>query len=463
VRPLPARVLPLAWLACALAAAGGCGAPAADSPAAAAGTSDVLGALDTLDVGAAPGSVWPNLAAGPDGALVLSWLEPLAPTTGATPSTAPRGTPHRLRFAALRDGAWTAPRTIAERSDLLVNWSDFPAVVPMGGARLAAWWPVMNPNGDFAYDAVVATSADGGATWSAGARPHRDGTATEHGFVSFVPAGARGDSTAVVWLDGRDYARPAASGADHRMQLAVATLGGDGAPGPERMLDTDVCSCCRTSAARTRGGVVVAYRDRQPGEVRNIAVVRHEAGVWSAPATVHDDGWVIPGCPTNGSAVAAHGDTVAVAWFTAPRDSARVTVALSVDGGRSFRAPVRVDGGSPAGRVGVAVDAEGAALVTWIERVDASARGARWRDAERAARGRPAGDAELRVRRVALDGALGAPQTVAASTAGRGSGFPQVAAAGGAVYLAWTEPASGGAPPRLRVVRARPRPAVAAR
>ena len=31
-------------------------------------------------------------------------------------------------------------------------------------------------------------------------------------------------------------------------------------------------------------------------------------GEWTAPATVFSDGWHIPGCPTNGPAVAARGE-----------------------------------------------------------------------------------------------------------------------------------------------------------
>jgi hypothetical protein len=469
----PLALLPVVVAACARG----------DQAARASEAAGPFAALDRVDVGAAPGSRWPNLAAGPDGALALSWLEPAGGAGTAPPDTAR----HRLRVVTLGpDGRWSAPRTVAEGRDLLVNWADFPAVVPMGAGRLAAWWPVRNPRGDFAYDALVSASRDGGATWSPPRRPHHDGTATEHGFVSFVPPATAGDGGAVVWLDGRDYARGqggahggagggahGAGGPEARMQLVAAPLGADGAPGAEQVVDSSACSCCRTAAARTRRGVVVAYRDRQPGEVRNIAVVRHEpgpgGGAWSAPHTVHDDGWVIPGCPTNGSAVAARGDTVAVAWFTAPRDSARVHVAFSVDGGRTFGPPARVDDGAPAGRVGVAVAADGAALVTWVERApDGPAPGGSWRDAERAAKRRPAGDALWRVRRVAPDGARGPAQTVAPSTPGRAGGFPQIAVAGGpggdAVYLAWTEPAAGGRPSQVQVLRARgPAAAPAAR
>jgi hypothetical protein len=444
----------LAALVAAAALATACDRDAASD----AGTTAPLAALDTIDVGADPGSTWPHLATDGAGRLVLGWLEArsdsVSGASGASgASAAPR---YRLRFSQLDGGGWTAPRTIVDTADFVVNWADFPAVVPMGGERLAAWWPTRQNAGGkagHAYDAIVATSSDGGATWTSGVPVHGDRTATEHGFVSFVPAGPRGDSTGVVWLDGRDYARPVAKPDEHQMQLAAATLGGDGAPTGERMLDTAVCTCCRTSATRTRRGVLVAYRDRKPGEVRDIAIARYENGAWAAPTTLHPDNWVFPGCPVNGAVAAAHGDTVAVAWFTAPDDSARVNVAFSTDGGRTFGAPTRVDDGAPAGRSGVVVDATGAATVTWIERVAPERSRLPWRRAEAQAKGAPVGGAELRARRVTLDGARGPAQTLVLSTEGRTSGFPQIAAIGDTVYLAWTEPASGGRPSRVRVAR----------
>ncbi|HYF24427.1 MAG TPA: sialidase family protein, partial [Baekduia sp.] len=249
-----------------------------------------------------------------------------------------------------------------------------------------------------------------------------------------------------------DYARTVAEPAEHRMQLATRALGA-AAPAGERMLDTMVCSCCRTSAARTRRGVLVAYRDRLPGEVRDIAVARYESGAWSPPVRVHADGWVYPGCPVNGAVLAAHGDTVAVAWFTAPEEKARVNVAFSTDGGRTFGPPTRVDDGSPSGRAAVVVDASGAATVTWLERVAPARARLPWQDAEKQAKGQPVGGAELRARRVALDGARGPSQTLLASTEGRASGFPQLAALGDTVYLAWTDPSADGGPSRVRVAR----------
>jgi hypothetical protein len=414
----------------------------------------VVAPLTMLDVGAQPGSTWPNLASDGSGHIVLSWLE-ASPTvaTGSLQADRAAQSRFRLRVSQLDAGRWTTPRTITDSVDFFVNWADFPAVAPFGADRLVAWWPEKRPGavgGGYAYDAMVVTSRDRGNTWSAPRQMHGDGTPTEHGFVSFVPLG---DSIGAVWLDGRDFSRTVAHPADHNMQLVSASISDTGTPTNEHILDSAVCTCCRTSATRTRRGVVVMYRDRKPGEVRDIAVARYENGEWSAPATLHNDGWVFPGCPVNGAMAASHGDTVAVAWFTAPHDSARVNIAFSTNGGRTFGNPTRVDDGVPVGRVGVLVDTTGSAVVTWIERVAPAVRNSTSGATTSVASPPSADNAELRVRRVALSGTRGPAQVLAISSSGRASGFPQIAALGDTVYLAWTTPPTSGAPSQIRVAR----------
>jgi hypothetical protein len=126
----------------------------------------------------------------------------------------------------------------------------------------------------------------------------------------------------------------------------------------------------------------------------------------------------------NGPALAARGDTVAIAWFTGAQDTARVRVAFSIDGGARFAAPVRVDGGSPAGRVGLTLDTNGDAIVSWLERV-------------------PPEDAEVRVRRVSRSGEMGTPLTISRTRAARASGFPRIVRKGDALIAAWTVPGDG--------------------
>ena len=378
------------------------------------GATEAVFAIDSIASPAGPGSAEPNLTVGPDGRVYMSWLEP-----------ADSG--HALRFSVYDGTTWAAPRTIVARRDFFVNWADFPSLEVLDRGRLAAHWLQRNGRGTYAYGVRIAQSADGGQTWSTPVTPHRDSSQTEHGFVAmWREPGTLG----AVWLDGRKFKKEGHDAANE-MMLVSTTLEPNGTRGPEVRLDERTCDCCQNAAAMTRNGPIVAYRNRSPEEIRDIYVTRRVGGKWLAGVPVHNDNWKIAACPVNGPALAARDNRVALAWFTAADDSARVKVAFSNDDGATFGAPIRVDGGTPAGRVDVALLSDGDALVTWIERVGGET-------------------AAVRVRRVRRDGGVGAPVTIASSSAARASGFPRMAITGSNALFAWTVP---GRPSAIRIAR----------
>jgi hypothetical protein len=376
-------------------------------------------ALDSLASPAAPGSAEPSLTVGPDGRVYMSWIEPASPGNA-------------LRFAVLDGTTWSAPQTIVARPDFFVNWADFPSLEVTDSRRLTAHWLQRNGTGTYAYGVRLSQSRDGGRTWSAPVTPHRDTSQTEHGFVAMWSEGtsATDGGVGAVWLDGRKY-KAAGHNAANEMMLVSTTLRPNGTLGQEVRLDERTCDCCLNAAVMTAKGPIVAYRNRSADEIRDIYVTRRVAGRWTAGTPVHDDRWQIAACPVNGPALAARGNAVALAWFTAPGDSGRVNVAFSDNAGATFGAPIRVDGGTPAGRVDVVLLPNGDALVTWVERVG--------------------GDiAAVRARRITRAGVAGAPVTVASSSAARASGFPRAVATGASVVFAWTVP---GRPSTIRVAR----------
>lgn len=351
------------------------------------------------------GSMTPYLSAGREGTVYLSWQEP--DETG-----------HAVRMAELSASGWSEPHTIARGEDFFVNWADFPSIVELPDGSLAAHWLQREGPRTYAYGVRIARSADGGETWSDPVTPHLDGTLTEHGFVSLFPA--VDGALAVVWLDGRNFAEPADGGPlDGDMSLRYAQIGVDGAPRNQTLLDARACDCCQTSAALTSEGPVLVYRDRSEGEIRDISVVRLVGSEWTAPATIHADGWYMPACPVNGPAVAAKDERVAVAWYTGANEVPKVQVAFSGDAGKTFGEPIRVDEGTPLGRVDAMLLDDGAALVVWLE---TTARGA-----------------AVRARRVRPDGEASVPATVALTDVSRSSGFPRMTALGNDVILAWTD------------------------
>jgi hypothetical protein len=369
----------------------------------------VLLALLVLPSPAGNGAAEPFLFATRDGVL-LSWLEPVA----GTKSTA-------LRFARWRDRKWTAPHTIVERDDLFVNWADFPSIVEDRGGALFAHWLQKNGPGPFDYDVRMATSTDGGATWSASFVVNRDGRQGEHGFASVLPLPRGG--VGVAWLDGRTK----------EMTIRYATVDAKGRITSDEQLDARACECCATGMAMTARGPVVAYRDRSADEIRDIAIARRGANGWTAPRALHDDRWKINGCPVNGPQFDAIGDRVVAAWFTAANGQNRALVAFSPDGGTTFGKPVTIDDGKPAGRVDVVLLDDNTALVTWLEQTGTTA--------------------EIRARRVTRNGPTQPSIRIAESSTARAAGFPRIARHGRDVYIAWTEQTAEGK--RVRVARER--------
>ena len=365
-------------------------------------------ALSELPPPAAEGSGEPYLSSGEDG-VFLSWLQQ-APVGG-----------HELRMARLGPDGWGEAHTVAALDDFFVNWADFPSVVTGADRALWAHWLQREEGPGLAYGVRVARSGDGGVTWSEPWTPHEDGTPTEHGFVSLFPFG---EGIGLTWLDGRKYAPgPLGEAAAQEMTVRFRDVGGQQGPGEEVVVDERTCDCCQTDVAVTDEGPIVAYRDRTTDEVRDVYVARWSPEGWTEGAPVHDDGWVIAGCPVNGPAVDASGSRVVVAWFTGAQDQPRVHAAFSDDGSRSFASPVRVDGGNPAGRVDVRFRDDGSALVSWLERTGGD-------------------QAELRVARISADEGLLAAATVSSSSSARASGFPRMTIppwSPTAALLAWTD------------------------
>lgn len=409
------------------------------SPAGISPSADAAASVVELPVSAAPGSRTPSLFVAPDDSVYLTWQEPVATDDDATASTA-RGR-FALRFATLDGDRWSPPRTIAEGDDFFVNWADFPTIIESDGV-LAAHWLRRNGGPGTAYDVHIARSVDGGDEWSESIVPHADGTQTEHGFVSLVPD--PGGGFTAIWLDGRKFAT-AASASGREMTLRSTRFTAGGAQGEVELLDPRICDCCQTSGAYAGDTLLVVYRDRSPEEIRDIWSVRRTADGWQEPVPVATDGWMLPGCPVNGPAIATRGDDAAVAWFTMQAGDPQVRLAFSRDQGASFSEPViidravaeDVDSSSPR-EVAALADASGAARPVPLGRVDVA-----WTGPNRAvvswivSRG---DRAEILYRGVRLDGTLEAPHVVGGTESMRASGFPRMVRAGDRLLFAWTTP-----------------------
>lgn len=361
-----------------------------------------LSAPERMTAPAAAGSVGARLTSG-SGQLLLSWMERDA--EGAT-----------LRVAELMDDGWGPAIHVVNDPRMFVNWADLPSVLSLvkgakNNSQWAAHWLSYSDALPHAYGVKVSRSADGGTTWSEPITPHTDGTPTEHGFVSKFrsPQGV-----GLIWLDGRNTIKDADGDAPTGMSLRSAVIAADGSLEDENLVDERVCDCCATSVVVSSSGPLAAYRDRTQNEVRDIAVSRFHNGKWTPGTTVADDGWIIEGCPVNGPVIAASGELVGVAWFTAAGERPRVRVSISRDGGNTFPEAVDLAAGDVAGYVDIAFMGRSVFAVSWAEQA-------------------PEGHV-VRVRSLSAEGALGDPVTVARTVA---LTVPQMEYRQGELIMAW--------------------------
>jgi hypothetical protein len=294
-----------------------------------------------------------------------------------------------------------------------------------------------------------ARSTDGGGTWSEPVTLNDD-TAAGLASHTFHGAAWMGDSSLVVaWLESRPGPLAPAVGsepdggghddsahAEGRSNVWLARSDDGGRTWrANRGLWGSACPCCRVSLTRRPdGGVVAAWRQHFPGSVRDVVVAElagEEAG--SRPARVADDGWVYPGCPHTGPAVAVDARGVMhVAWFTGPDGGAGVRYARrGPDGGEAMTRALLSARRLPAAHPALAVWPDGRALVAW----DVTARGR----------------SRLELALIRADGSVGWRRTVRGTD---GADHPSVAVGSdGTAAVAWTERRGGTS--RVRVLRVR--------
>jgi len=349
----------------------------------------------------ARGSAYPNICQ-TDNGFIMIWYDDS----------------QNIAMSEYSDGFWTEKKTVVSSKQFFKNWADLPQMYHAGENTLALSWLEMSGQGTYDYDVHVAMSTDRGRSWSEPVVPHRDGVKGEHGFVSFFNNNGK---TGLIWLDGR-----AMMAGDHghghgSMRLYSTTIDSKGKLGTEVMLDPMVCECCPTAAVNTSAGPLVAFRDRYEDQTRNIQL-NYINGI-QTPKPIHEDGWIVPGCPVNGPAMSANGERVAIAWYTAPDNLPKVNIAFSFDGGQTFGAPIRIDDQKAIGRTDLLWLNERTVLVSWLEEGD--------------------NFGKLVLKKIDIVGNIELFAEIDINS-GRGSGYPKLALVDGHAFVAWTDPGEDG-------------------
>ena len=320
-----------------------------------------------------------------------------------------------LNFRQYKNEEWTKAQKIAIGSDWFVNWADFPTHAISGNQVLTSYLK-KSASGTYTYDVFLSLTKLSGEKVKEDFILNTDGFKAEHGFVSMVAK--EKDGFFITWLDGRNTVEKDANGNHRPMTIRFAEITNSGDIVNEVELDASVCDCCQTSITNTDKGPLVVYRDRSEKEVRDIYVSRNIDKKWEAPTPVHNDGWVIYGCPVNGPKVVSNSSNIAVSWFTVSEEKPRVNLSFSESYGSSFGSPIQINDNNAIGRVDIVYLNDKEVVVSYMEMDDF--------------------DTYLRIKKVAIDGTVSKPITISKIDSGRNTGVPQLEIFNDEIFIVWT-------------------------
>ena len=344
----------------------------------------------------------PNLVSS-NGSLTLSWISSKEENKAS------------LNYSRYMEGRWIKPQVIASGSDWFINWADFPAHAINQDLIITSHLK-KSASGKYTYDVVLNLQKLSGEKIKEDFLLNTDGVKAEHGFVSIIANNKKGFF--ITWLDGRNTIEKKLDGDHKPMTIRFAEITDKGDVIKESELDASTCDCCQTSIAITNDGPIVVYRDRGEKEVRDIYSVKNINGTWEEPNVVHDDGWIINGCPVNGPKVAVNSKDLAIAWFTVSNDNPLVNVSFSKNNGNSFGAPLKVNDHDAIGRVDVSFLNDEEVIVSYMEFDDIGT--------------------YLRIKKVSFDGKISEPITISKIDGGRNTGVPQLEIIDSDIFIVWT-------------------------
>jgi hypothetical protein len=277
--------------------------------------------------------------------------------------------------------------------------------------------------------------------WSPAITVNDDLQPVSHGFQT-AAVGPDGTIYA-AWLDGRNRAERQGDPAAHHHSSGKGVTGGtsdvylarsaDGGRAFEKnvRIAGRICPCCRPAIGFSKGRVIVAWRQVDDGDIRDIyaATSSDKGATWGAPARVARDNWAINGCPHVGPALATLGDRLYVAWFSEGSNEPSINLAWSNDGGNTFSVKRPVSEGT--------VDPTHPQLAATQDRL------ALVFQARDAATNNGWGKMAAYYREIYSDGSLS--PLVLAGRSEAGASYPTVALGmSGRIFVGWTQGGEGG-------------------
>lgn len=324
----------------------------------------------------------------------------------------------QLNYSHLLNNKWQKPNEILTGDNWFVNWADFPSITENKG-NLISHILKKSSKSTYSYDVKLNVLNKGADEWNTDLPLHIDSTKTEHGFVTTLPY--KENSFFITWLDGRNmasYGHENRHNSKGAMNIRAAEISATGIVSNDVLLDTRTCSCCQTTAAITKNGPIVLYRDRSDEEIRDIVITRKVKEEWTTPKAIYNDNWKINGCPVNGPKAAVIDNNLVVAWYTAVNEDPKVKLVFSSDGGENFGEAILINEFGTLGRVDVILLDSKQAIVSWMATRNEKT--------------------YLKAMKVNKSGFKFAPVVISEMNDSRKTGFPQMERLGDKIFFAWT-------------------------
>lgn len=260
------------------------------------------------------------------------------------------------------------PVLVNRPNEAIYYRQESPALAIRGNDVFITWsltHPKLTPDKPFAGELRLSRSTDGGRTFAPSVLVNDDGQVIQHTFDSLHVAP---DGTVhMAWIDGREGKKEpgtfVARSMDHGWTIAK-----------NLKVDDDTCVCCRTAMAASAEGVIyAAWRKIFDGNIRETVVSRSIDGgeTYSSSVVVGNDRWVYPACPHRPASIGVDRQgRLFVVWYTEGADETpAIYLAYSDDQGRTFSDKKKLNRskGTFPDHPQMVADPEGRIIVIWEE------------------------------------------------------------------------------------------------
>jgi hypothetical protein len=310
-------------------------------------------------------SISQDMVIAPDGSINIVWVQGSAPLKQAVEhdhsqhsagAAMPAPTGNDLYFTRSTDGGrtFTTPVRVNNTPGIVrgVNSNTPRLAIGKSGVIHVAYSAnrYSNPGGKLqVMDLHYARSTNRGGSFEAARPLNNDTDRTAYGFSAmgnaashaFASIGIALDGTVhVFWIDSR-YIK---SHNDGSALYSVSSRDDGKTFTRERELFRDgICGCCQTEAAFLPGGaLLLSWRHVYANGARETVVAKSVDGgkTYSAPVRLTQKDWIIEACPHKPAAIAFDKQgRIFATWYTEAEKPGGAYFTVSADGGKTYAAP----------------------------------------------------------------------------------------------------------------------------